>query len=520
MSVHVRKGALLRLISTASLLGCIAMTPLAVMASTNGLPALGGEPMSVAEERALGDRMARDLFRDPDLLEDPVVEEYVQQLWDRLLGAARMRGDLADGLEQGFAWQVLLGRDRTINAFALPGGYLGLHLGLVAATSTPDELASVLAHELTHVTQRHVARQLGQQDRLSPWVVGAMVLSAAAAARNPQAGNAVLLGGQAVAQQLRLNYSRDMEREADRLGGALMEAAGYDLRGFVGLFEKLQSASRLDDDGALPYLRSHPLNTERIADVQSRVQGHRPPQAPAQLAHILVAARARALSADGVAELRVLQARAANEPTAAVTPWQRAGDLYAGALASLRLQATAEAHQMARLLADQVRDDPAGGRLVRLLQAELAMAGHDFKQAMEALRGAETPTRRPELLLRAQLAARLNDPQALALAAEQLQSWLLEHPSDAPSWRALAQVRQAQGQTLPAVRAEAEAAGARLDFTAAVDRLRAAQELSRGSRSRANAQDLVETSIIDARLRHYENAIRMQELSRPKGTAR
>ncbi|MBP8287447.1 MAG: M48 family metalloprotease, partial [Rhodoferax sp.] len=123
------------------------------------LPLLGdGSEMSSNEERRLGDRIVRELYRDPDYFDDAILGDYVQDIWQPLLAAARLRGDLSAELDERFAWQVLLGRDRTVNAFALPGGYLGLNLGLLAVVSSRDELASVLGHELSHVTQRHISR--------------------------------------------------------------------------------------------------------------------------------------------------------------------------------------------------------------------------------------------------------------------------------------------------------------------------------------------------------------------------
>jgi predicted Zn-dependent protease len=125
----------------------------------SSLPALGdGLEMSTSAERQLGDRIARELFRDPDYLDDAILGDYVQGIWLRLMVAARQRGELSTELDERFAWVVMLGRDRSVNAFALPGGYLGVHLGLIAVVSSEDELASVLAHELSHVTQRHIAR--------------------------------------------------------------------------------------------------------------------------------------------------------------------------------------------------------------------------------------------------------------------------------------------------------------------------------------------------------------------------
>src|SRR5205823_1294781 len=151
-----------------------------------------------------------------------------------------------------FDFEFFVMRDHSINAFALPGGFVGVHTGLLTAADTESELASVLAHEISHVTQRHIARMLGQQQQLQ------MPMLAAAAAQ-----------GAAVSQTLA--YSRDFEREADRVGLQAVGAAGFDPRAMAAFFEKLQRSTRVSDDGSLPgYLRSHPVTTERIADAQNK----------------------------------------------------------------------------------------------------------------------------------------------------------------------------------------------------------------------------------------------------------
>ena len=133
-------------------------------------------------------------------------------------------------------------------------------------------LATVLGHELSHVTQRHISRLVTQEKRQAPWVIGAMILGALATRKNPDAANAVISGSQAVAVQGQLNFSRDMEREADRIGFGVLTQAGFDPQGFVTMFDKLQQAARLNDNGSFPYLRTHPMTTERSADLQARLQ--------------------------------------------------------------------------------------------------------------------------------------------------------------------------------------------------------------------------------------------------------
>lgn len=474
------------------------------------LPALGdGAEMSVASERRLGDRIARSLYRDPDYLDDPVLGEYVQGIWQRLLQAARQRGELPPQLESSFAWEVALGRDRSVNAFALPGGYLGVHLGLIAVVSSEDELASVLAHELSHVTQRHIARLIGHQSAQGPWVIAAMVLGALAASSNPQAAGAMIAGGQAVAIQGQLNFSRDMEREADRVGYGVMTQAGFEPQGFVTMFEKLQQANRFNDSSDFPYLRSHPLTTERIADMQGRQQ-LLPRTASQQLTlpHALLAARARTLSKTDVDSLRVAVAEAGSPTLATLPPARQAGVLYAAALAASGLRDFGLADKLHARLLPLVRGQAASERLARLLGAELALAAGDARRA-SALLGmvATTPSQRAELFLWAR--AMTQQGQA-AVVAQQLRNWVAEQPRDAQAWQLLAQAYGAQGQTLSAVRAEAEVYAAHFDYESALNRLKAAQDLAR----QGDKIDHIEASIIDTRARQLQSLVREQALER------
>lgn len=474
------------------------------------LPALGdGAEMSTSAERRLGDRIARSLYRDPDYIDDPLLAEYVQSIWQRLLKGARQRGELLPELEAAFAWDVALGRDRSVNAFALPGGYLGVHLGLIAVVSSEDELASVLAHELSHVTQRHIARMVGRQSAEGPWVIAAMILGALAASSNPQAASAMIAGGQAVAVQGQLNFSRDMEREADRVGYGVMTQAGFEPQGFVSMFQKLQQANRFNDTGAFPYLRSHPLTTERIADMQARQQ-LLPDVTPVPLTmtHALLAARAWVLSNTGVDSLRAAVAEASGSSFATFPPARQAGALYAAALAASQLRDFEQAAHLLSRLQPLAQGQASVERLVRLLDAELSLAAGDPKRASALLGGAAAaPATRPGLFLwaRAMTQAGLATP-----VDQQLRAWVVEHPRDAQAWQLLSGAYTVQGQTLSAVRAEAEAHAARFDYEAALNRLKAAQDLAR----QGGKVDHIEASIIDTRTRQLELLVREQALER------
>ena len=498
----------------------------------NSLPHLGdGTEMSPAMERRLGDSIARSLYRDPDYVDDPVVMEYVQSLWQPLLAASRARGEMSPELFDAFAWELLLGRDRSVNAFALPGGYFGVHLGLVGVVSTRDELASVLGHELSHVTQRHIARNMAHQSAQAPWMMGAMILGVLAASKsnsNGQAANALITGGQAAAVQSQLNFSRDMEREADRVGFAVMTQAGFAPQGFVGMFEKLQQANRLNDSGNFPYLRSHPLTTERISDMQNRIgafgeaRDTRPPatatgQKP-DFEPLLVAARARVLSNGGVDALRLWQADVLPAVLAAKPPGAQAAALYGASLAALKLRDPMAALVLCQQLQQLLSRWGADGRLARLLEAELALGQGDAAraEALLAPNANQSPARlgRTELALLSQAQITQGRPQGLAQAAERLRDWLAAHPRDVLAWRLLASAYEVQGRNVAAVRAQAQADGLEQDWPSALARLRAAQDLVRAGNWGAMGPDHLEAAIVDTRTREVTQLLREQALQR------
>ena len=480
------------------------------------LPGLGdGGDMTLGEERRLGNQIARSLYRDPDYLDDPLLDAYLQQVWQPLLQAALARGELPPDAEQRYAWRLLLLRDPTVNAFALPGGYLGVHTGLLATVASADELASVLAHELSHVSQRHIARLLTQQSRQAPWMLAAMVLGAVAAskARNADIGSAAIVGGQALALQNQLNFSRDMEREADRVGRGIMTEAGYDGQGFASMFDKLQQASRLNDDGAFPYLRSHPLSTERIADMRARLAleaaAESRPAAVAPALHALMSARARVLGEPRIERLQAL-AQAGRTNAAPLRDPATLGLRYGAVLAAARLgDVNTAQEQLGRLLASQP-DEAQARQAVRWLALEAMLLTQRERLAgleLAVLRAEALATPgRAALLLGARAAATSGDARLLDSASQRLQTWLVLHPEDAPAWQALATVAQQQGQPVRSARAAAEAQRALLDVNGALDRMKSAQALARQQRN----VDHAELSIIDARRRELERLVREQ----------
>lgn len=486
------------------------------MRSSGSLPALGDTAeLTASAERRLGDRIASSIYRDPDYLDDPVLGDYLQGIWQPLMTAARARGELGAELDERFAWDVMLIRNRTVNAFALPGGYLGVHLGLISVVESRDELASVLAHELTHVTQRHISRLMSKQNQQMPWMLAAMVIGMMAASKNPDAANAAIAGGQALAVQNQLNFSRDMEREADRIGFGVMADAGYDRQGFATMFDKLQQASRLNDNGSYPYLRSHPLTTERIGEAKSRLQLEGPGPADttaaasasqARVLHAMMAGRARVLGNTSVEALRTVLSEAQRVGAAAALTPREAGALYAGALAASRLREHGQARSLADRLKTTATASPSMVQAVELLSLETDIAAGRASQAVRL----SSDNSRASVLLQSQADLAAGRPQDVS---ERLQTWVTIHPRDAMAWQLLATAQGQQGQTLRAIRSDAESRVAQLDYGAARDRFKAAQDLMRSGRDTGSgASAHIDGSIIDTRTREIDQLLREQAL--------
>ena len=258
------------------------------------LPDLGDSSSSVLSpqlERKLGESVMRDIrLNEPNFVDDPEINEYLNALGYKLLSSI-------PGARLDFDFFAV--REPSINAFALPGGFVGVHTGLLTSADTESELASVLAHEITHVTQHHIARLFGAQKQMQLPAMIAMAAALLAARSRPDIASGVAMAAQGAAIQGQLSYSRDFEREADRIGFQTLQAAGFDVRGMPAFFEKLQRFTRVSDDGSAPgYLRSHPLTADRVADAQNRAQNAPYHQHADSIGFHLVRAKLRAESSD------------------------------------------------------------------------------------------------------------------------------------------------------------------------------------------------------------------------------
>ncbi|HEY0974083.1 MAG TPA: M48 family metalloprotease [Solimonas sp.] len=263
---------------------------------TVDLPQIG-EPadktISPAQEKQLGGRVVAEMYRVGYLLEDPELSDYITSLGWKLAAASRTQPpDL----------KFFVIRDSRINAFALPGGYIGFNAGLIMAASNESEVAGVMGHELAHVTQRHLARTAEDSEvaNVATWL--AVIAAIIAGSADPDVVIGALSVGQAMSYQRQVSYTRSHEQEADRIGIQTMARAGYDPMGMSGFFQKLEQQARLYGSGLPEILRTHPLTTNRLAEARARAAEMPSVERKDGIEFGLMQARARVLTADRPSE--------------------------------------------------------------------------------------------------------------------------------------------------------------------------------------------------------------------------
>jgi predicted Zn-dependent protease len=270
----------------------LALTSFGVAAAPGDeLPDIGtpaDTALTQSDEYQIGLMVIKGLRDAGQILEDPESSEYMQAI------GARLASHAADG-HQPFQFFVV--KDRAINAFALPGGFVCVNAGLILATANESELAGVMAHEIAHVTQRHIARGLRAQSK-SALVSAAALLAAiliGAATGSPDAAQAGMVIAQGSAAQQQLNFSRAVESEADRVGIGFMAAAGFDPGAMPAFFETLNR--REGGPGKVPeFLRDHPVTSDRIAEARNRAEQMPKVRATDSMSFALVRERLRVLT--------------------------------------------------------------------------------------------------------------------------------------------------------------------------------------------------------------------------------
>ncbi len=237
------------------------------------LPDMGSPADAIlnnTEEARIGRAIMRDIRNSGQVVEDPLITEYLNDIGSRIAAQAN---------EGDHSFTFFAVQDDRINAFALPGGFIGVHTGLLEASRNENELAGVLAHEVAHVTQRHIARAIHANSRQSllttAMMLGAIIMAAAGGSGDAVQGAMAVAQGTAVQQQI--NFTRANEYEADRVGIAALADAGFDPYGMASFFDILGRQQTTAPDMRAPeFLRTHPVTTARVAEARSRARDYPP----------------------------------------------------------------------------------------------------------------------------------------------------------------------------------------------------------------------------------------------------
>jgi len=457
------------------------------------LPSLGdtsSNELSPAAERRMGEEIMRQIRAASDDLEDPETNEYLNQFAAQL--ASHVPADAP-------AFELFVVKDPTINAFALPGGFIGLHTGLLVAAQSESELAGVIGHEMGHVTQRHIARSIENQRDSSLVGLAAFALTLLAArSGNSQLGQAAMASGMAYSIQSQLGFSREAEREADRVGLQFLGDGGFDVNGMVDFFGRMQQASRFYESAAPVYLRTHPLTTERIGDIRNRIRDARYRQRADSPDFQLIRARMRVLQDDsgqGLREARQFFEDQIRNGQSALQPGAR----YGLALALARLRDLAGARRELGLAQSLAR---ARSPVLEKFSIELAGLTGDKAGAVELARAARTQFPQSRMIAVAYaetLQQAERHDEALAFLRDQASLYR----GEAKLQDLLARSYAARGNEVLSHKALAESYFLRGNLRAALNQLQLAR--------RGGSSDFYELSQIDARTRQIQSLILERE---------
>lgn len=455
-----------------------------------GLPSMGAasaSDLSPMLERELGAAIMAQGRRDPTYVNDPELRQYLTTMARKL--AAFAPGGVPDV-------EVFGVRDPEINAFAMPGGYIGVNTGLIVSSASESELASVLAHEIGHVSQRHIARGMTQQSQSGMMMMATLAgaLLAALAGGGGDLAMGVAAFGQAAAINRQLGFSRDAEREADRTGLQMLSRAGYDPDGMAKMFGRLMNASRLNEGmGGGAWASTHPLSIERMSDVQNRIRDLKTSRYVDSDDFWFIRAKMRVVQGRDAVSLRTAQQQLQDE-SRALTGIRQSAAFYGLSLYALQrgdLAAAESAHAQAT----------AGGlntpELAKL-GIDIAMARKDTARALELSQAAikRWPDRRALGMAYAQaLQGAGRNADAQAYLRERIREWGDDEPT---FYQLLAQSEERTGNAVAARRGMARFYVATGAYAAAESQLQQARGLSR---------DFYEQSQIDVQIKEVQQKL-------------
>jgi len=437
------------------------------------LPSIGQPADSVlspAEERRIGERVIGQMRQRGMILDDPQVTHYIRRVGWRLASHS-------DRAPSRFNFFVIA--DRRVNAFALPGGFIGINAGLILESGAESELAGVMAHEIAHVTQRHIARQIEATQGVGVMTAAAMLLAILASGGNPAVVEAAVTMGMANIGQQQINYTRQHELEADRLGIRTLAAAGYNPDGMSGFFHRMQRRSRLYGNQLPEILLTHPVNTTRISEAESRAREYRNVEVNESTAYPYMRARTRVVTS--------------NQPSDSVVHFQEkrnsdqsdAETEYGYGIALLRVGRADRAVEVLQPL----HTDDAEHPYIAMALAEAKRSTGEIDTALAMLDDASErfPSYEPLKLARAELQIAAGEPQKARDTLMTAESLLGSEPE---AHRLLGEAAADAGRTAEAHYRRAQYFDMRGQYAAAIHQLKAAlrlDDLSANDKARLRA---------------------------------
>jgi predicted Zn-dependent protease len=431
---------------------------------------------------------------DRSFVDDAELQDYIMAIGNRLVAASR--GATNDNRRD---FEFFLLNDESINAFALLGGFVGTHTGLLLATQNESELAGVLGHEISHILQRHQSRGADQQRKGGYMqllgLAAAILASRSNSSSSSQAAEAAIMGTAALQYQNQLDYSREFEREADRLGIQVMSRAGFEPQGMVAFFERLLRANRHNDGKAPGYLRTHPLTTERIADMQNRVDQLGPEakrSVPDSFEYKFAQAKARVIGMNAKDAVGFFRSEVAQR-----TVLRNRADVYGLALALAR----ARDFDAAEKELNTIRGAPSPW-LVNLA-AEIQVGKRNWPEAIKQYRSGMLAFPQHRALFYGYIDS-LYEAGQVDVALAQLNERLKNVTDDAHIYELTAKGYERQNKRLAQHRAIAEAYFRKGNLLGAVEQMEIAVKAKDG--------DFYEVSSAESRLREFKLAFRNRPL--------
>lgn len=445
------------------------------------LPDLGGaraQVLSPQEEKNFPREFGQVMRAHDMLVEDPLIRDFFNDMGFRLVSHSSTP-------DEPFHFFVL--REPSINAFAAPAGVVALHSGLILAAHDESEVAGVVAHEIAHVTQDHLARGLKNQQEVSfPAMLASLGLAIAAGAAGVEgdAAQAILMGGMSLAQQFQINYTRQSEAEADRVGIALLARGGYDPKGMTRFFQRLNTITRAMGEGPPEYLRTHPLTINRIAEARTRAEQLEGSFTRDGTGFHYVQARLRAMMSDPADAERWFRTRidrSSDRPEAAMR--------YGLAMTLLLGRRLDGARDQVEWLLDHDPDR----QLYQLLDADLLVAEGQVADSLEVLESLymQYPGNRLVTTQYAQTLMYERDVGRAERASEILRSYLRDYPDDVEMTELYARAADRAGDNIRAAEALASSYYMRGGIQEAIvqlERINKRDDLDYYQRSRVTAR--------------------------------